>query len=886
VRATGMGPHLLIPRQNIPSAADRFARFDTPIVTHVVDRPRLYGRLTHGLDVGTVLVAATAGWGKTLLAASWAGAAAGDLRTAWVTLDSGDDDERAFWRTLATALLGVADEAAGEGLRQLTAPGSTDLPSLFVAAVRRLQHKVVLVLDNLHEVGTPDVQAGLLQLVERPLPMLSLVVMSRSDPPWPLRRLRLAGLLSEVRAADLAFRTDEAAQLFEGLELGLSEEQVGRLVERTEGWPAGLRLGALRLLDCDDVDSAVDTFSGDDHDIAGYLLAEVLDRQAPDLLAFLQSVSVVDQVNAGLADALTGGDDGEDKLAELAASLLFVEATGRSGRWYRLHRMVADILRARQLPLRRRRDLHRRAAEWFRNHDMPLDAVALALRGELWPLAAELVGRYLLVITLKGEAHRLEQLLNEVPRTVVLSRPELAAGLAGARVVQGSGVEVVGLVDAARGGTPQLSPARAQRLGVVLDLIGGALARLAGDFDTMGAIYQQVPRGPAELARLGLAAVEIVPVLALNNLGTAELWAGDLHRAAEHLTATIEHGADGLTLPHLNAAAHLALLHCERGELTAAEDAAREVTAAAVRLGWAKTPQAVSAYLAMARVLLDRDELVDLDQWLQRVVDVESVAPEPHIQLALAIVLAAWRDASGDGERALTGLRATHEQLRPWTPSGALAEQWMLAEATLLVRLGDAAGARGVLTALGRPRTDAGAVALARLHLLLGDEPALPAVPNADPRVTVGLRLLEALSASGAGAAERGLARLEEALLAAAPSRMRRPFLVEEANLRVLLQQRIEQGSAVPAFAIDLLQRMSGSGIDELAVRRAVFDPLTEREQTVLRYLASALSNTEIAKELYLSVNTVKTHQRTIYRKLGAEGRRDAVRRARALRLL
>ena len=266
------------------------------------------------------------------------------------------------------------------------------------------------------------------------------------------------------------------------------------------------------------------------------------------------------------------------------------------------------------------------------------------------------------------------------------------------------------------------------------------------------------------------------------------------------------------------------MLHCARGELAAAEDTAREVTAAATRLGWSKTPQAVSAYLAMARVLLDRDELVDLDQWLQRVVDVESVAPEPHIRLALAIVLAAWRDVSGDGERALTGLRGTYEQLRPWTPYGALAEQWMLAEATLLVRLGDAAGARGVLTALGRPRTDAGAVALARLHLLLGDEPTLPAVPNAGPRVTVGLRLLEALSASGAGAAERGLARLEEALLAAAPSRMRRPFLVEEANLRVLLQQRIERGSAVPAFAIDLLQRMSGRGIDELAARRAVFD--------------------------------------------------------------
>jgi LuxR family transcriptional regulator, maltose regulon positive regulatory protein len=196
------------PRRNGLSGAERPARFDAPIATHVVDRPRLCTRLTEGLDAGTVLVAATAGWGKTLLAASWVGAAAGGLRTAWVSLDR-TDDEHAFWRTLATALLGVADETAREGLRRVAAPGAADLPSLFVTAVRRLQRKVVLVLDNLHEVA-PEVQAGLLQLVERPLPMLSLVVTTRCDPPWPLQRLRLAGLLSDVRAADLAFRIDEA----------------------------------------------------------------------------------------------------------------------------------------------------------------------------------------------------------------------------------------------------------------------------------------------------------------------------------------------------------------------------------------------------------------------------------------------------------------------------------------------------------------------------------------------------------------------------------------------------------------------------------------------------------------------------------------------------
>jgi LuxR family maltose regulon positive regulatory protein len=701
-----------------------------------------------------------------------------------------------------------------------------------------------------------------------------------------MQRLRLAGVLADVRAADLAFRVDEASLLFAGLGLRLPEGQVEQLVERTDGWAAGLRLAALHLLHCADVASAVDTFSGDDHSVAGYLLTEVLDRQAPELLAFLESVCIVDEVNAGLADALTGDGDGATKLAELAAALLFVEAVGRSGRWYRLHRMVADILRARPTPRRRRRDLHRRAAEWFRDHDMPLDAIEFALRGELWPMAAELVGRYVLPVTLQGGAHRLEQLLTDVPRAAVLSRPELAAGLAGARVVQGSAHEVAALVDAARRGVVGLSQVGAARLDLVLDLICGALARSTGDFPTMEAIYRRVPREPAALTRLRIAAVEIVPVVALNNLGTAELWSGDLVGAAEHLAAATGYGTDGPTLPHLNASAHLALLHCERGELAAAEAAARTVTATAETLGWSTTPQAVSAYLAMARVLLDRDELTDIDQWLARVAEVEAVAPEPHIRLAEALLLAALRDSAGDCEEALTGLRATREQLEPWTPPQGLADQYAVAEATLLIHLGDFAGAGRPLGKVGALRTDAATVALAGLQLRLGEVPDLSAVSHRDLRVRVGAHLVEALQASAGGALEHGLEPLEEALFAAAPSRLRRPFLVHATELRSLLRRRVERGSAVPAFALDLLERMSGRGGGEPTAPRTVLEPLTVRERTVLRYLASTLSNAEIATELYVSVNTVKTHQRSVYRKLGAVGRRDAVHRARALGLI
>jgi LuxR family transcriptional regulator, maltose regulon positive regulatory protein len=253
-----------------------------------------------------------------------------------------------------------------------------DLPGLLVAAVRRAARPLVLVLDNLHEVSSPGVHAGLVRLIERPLPMLSLLVTTRRDPPWPLARLRLAGLLAEVRAEELAFTPTEAAELFRQLRVDLTNSQVERLVERTEGWPAGLRLVALHLQGRADVEAAVEAFSGDDHSVAGYLLTEVLDRQAPGLIAFLQKISTVDLVCADLANALTGRHDGAEVLTELEASHLFVQAIDRPGRWYRLHRLIADLLRARPASRRERRDLQRRAAEWFAHNRMPLAAVRAA----------------------------------------------------------------------------------------------------------------------------------------------------------------------------------------------------------------------------------------------------------------------------------------------------------------------------------------------------------------------------------------------------------------------------------------------------------------------------------------------------------------------------
>ena len=409
--------------------------------------------------------------------------------------------------------------------------------------------------------------------------------------------------------------------------------------------------------------------------MAAYLLDEVIDRLAPELLEFLVRVSVLDVVSAELADALTGGRSGAATLAELAAANLFVQAVGTGGRWYRLHRLIADVLRTRITQRRMLRDLHRRAAEWYLHQAMPLEAVRYALRGGLWPLAAELLGAHLVAFAVRGNARDIDMLLSAMPRDALLSHPELAAALAVARILQGSPSGLGELVAAAHAGVSRLPGPRAERLRVVLHLIEIGHGRARGDLVGVAAASRQVPENPTVLAELGLAAWDVVPLLVLGNAGMAELWTGDLAEAEKHLRAALDvDRSGGLLRPHLNAAAHLALLHCERGDLDAAHDEARDVVEHAVDAGWTVSAQVASAYLTLAWVALDRDEHPEADIWLARLAEVEAVIPEPHIQLAAAALTALRRADAGDLVGALSGLRLTTARLRGSAPE-ALADR-------------------------------------------------------------------------------------------------------------------------------------------------------------------------------------------------------------------
>ena len=406
-------------------AADSDVKFAVPLAAHLVSRPRLHALLTAGVQSSCTLIAAPAGWGKTLLASSWLAAGEAGRAAAWVSLGPLEDDLRALWTAIATAIIPVVGDRAAADLRHVVTDEDVEnIPGQVAAILAGDGTPVVLVLDNLHEITSLAVHDSLLRLVQRPPRVLRFVATTRRDPPWPLDRLRLAGVITEVRAADLAFRVDETAALLDQLGIDLDHAHVGRLIERTEGWAAGLRLAALQLQAGRDPAGFVDAFSGNDHAVAAYLLTEVIDRQASELLDFLVRVSFVDLVSADLADALTGSRSGSATLTELAASNLFVHAVGPGGRWYRLHRLIADLLRTRITDSRTIRDVHRQAAEWYRRQSMPLEAARYALRGGLWPLAAELVGIHGLALVIRGSARELDVLLSAVPRDALLGHPE------------------------------------------------------------------------------------------------------------------------------------------------------------------------------------------------------------------------------------------------------------------------------------------------------------------------------------------------------------------------------------------------------------------------------------------------------------------------------
>ena len=863
----------------------------------VVARTALYERLTAGVSAGVTLVSAPAGSGKTVLLRSWIDEAGLRDRTAWVTLDRQEGDAQRFWLSVVERLRSVlGEDGIVGGLAPAPEFDGDGLVRRLISELEGLAMPILLLIDDLHELVSPAAQAELELLLARRPPLLYVVLASRHDPSLGLHRLRLAGGLTEIRAADLRLSREEAHDLLSGSGVELSDEATAALLARTEGWAAGLRLAAMSLAGHPDPERFVADFAGSERTVANYLLAEVLDRQPEPVRRLLLRTSILGRVCGSLADRVVGSSGSERMLLELEDMNAFVVALDADRSWFRYHPLFADLL---LLELRRTEPdaiagLHRVAADWLTEHGFVVEAIRQAQAAGDWQRAGRLVADHGLSLSLDGQVATIGALLASFPPDA-LSDPELAALLAYVELTQHSLDTAATYLTLAERRAPVID-GRERHRAVMLALVRLELARRRGDLEA--ALNEVDPLlEPLEAESMTeLALSNDARATALMNLGIVELWALQLDDAARHLE-------QGLALARLidrpyvqiGCLAHLGL-EAARTSLARARLRCEEAIAIADAHGWVTDP---IACVALATMALTETAQGRFEQGRHRLDQAERTV-RADLDPATALLLRFVRGESYIGEgrfgEALGEFRAAERLQEVLATSHALTGLARVSIAQTQLRMGDAAGARATVALLteqdadlGETRTACGALRLAEDDPAAAIEALAPVLDGTAPVIRAGTvieaLILDALARDQLDDRVTAERDIERALDIAELDLIVFPFLVVPA--RDLLERHPRHRTAHAALLSDLLSVLGGSPLPTRSRELSTpSEPLSQSELRVLRFLPSNLSAGDIANELYLSTSTVKTHMRHIYEKLDAHRRTEAVDRARDLGLL
>jgi LuxR family maltose regulon positive regulatory protein len=858
-----------------------------------VVRERLFELLDAGGRHPLTLLAAPAGTGKTALVSGWIAETRAPGPVAWLSLDAGDADRGRFWHAVLEALARSGASAAGS----LKAParGGADvvLPAL-ADTFGEPEARVVLVLDDFHEVADV-VHDDVERLLRFPPPGLAIVILTRSEPAIGLDRLRLDEGLTEIRAFDLAFTYDETSALVHELGLGLSVDDVTMLWRRTEGWAAGLRLAALSLKAHPDPPRFIEHFAGTDATVRDYLANEVLARQPAELREFLLRTSIVDLLSGELADALTGGSDGHRDIAQLERSGALISHVGDGDVWHRYHPLFAELLRTElRFELGQEADgLHRRAAAWLAAHGDDAPALQHAAAAGAWELAAELAAASWLRLLVHGEMSALAPVLEGMPGERVDADPELALAFAGALLESGDHASAEPYLRRAHEGEAQVPPARRPRFAAARDAADLCAARIRGEPDVARtAVRALLDR---EHVLEGVATAEVLS-LALGNLGIVELWTGDLAAAGRDLerahAAAVEVDCDWLALV---ASAHLAVVAMFRSEHARAARRANEARAVAERRGWVSAWPTGVAFGVAAGLSMQRGHPAEAGALLDRAEEALRGMREQPSWAVYTFNRALLLADRGECAEGLDVLRAGRAELGGWPLLAPMADMIAGLEAMLQRGTGETDAAHETLE---RARSDDSSITIAttvaRLRLVEGDPEAAraalaPFLEDGRGQMlyfraaawVLDARALDALAEPDAAARS-----LERALDLADAAGLERLIVEHGTALRPLLRRHLRTGTAHAAFVSGALSRIDQRDDGGRLVPLLPGSPLSERQQAILGYLPTMMSNQEIAAELSISVNTVKTHLKAIYRKLDAPGRREAVLRARDLGLM
>jgi LuxR family maltose regulon positive regulatory protein len=890
---------------------------------NLVARPRLRDVLAAGEGSALTLVSAPAGFGKTTLLGEWSSdhSEGGERSVAWLSLDETDNDPVRFLTYLVSALRTV-EEGIGEGvLASLRSPQPPPIKAAVGALVNELAElprEITVVLDDYHLISSEPVHDATSFLLEHLSENAHLVVSGRMDPPLPLSKLRARNQMTEIRAADLRFTTEEAtAFLGDVMGLALSAADVSALEEVTEGWVAALQLAAISMRHREDVSGFVEAFSGSNRHVLDFLAEEVLERQPRDVSGFLLTTSVLESMSAPLCDALTGRNDGQGMLERLERENLFVVPLDDERRWYRYHHLFADVLRSRlqrEQP-ERIRELHRRAAAWYERNGWSSEAVRHALAAQEHDRAADLVEDVARKMWNRGEVMTLLGWLEALPEETKRRRPQLLLQYAAALLWVGRLDDVepiareieraVGV--SGEGRDDDLRPSADETLRRVL--LGGVAATRS-----WRAYLKGDPHGAIALARRALTLLPEkdleLRTFAAFRLAEAYRTADDLEAASAAFAETAELGrAAGHDYLVLSAMSRQAKLQMARGRLRKADHLLRRALRFAVERGGDSLPATGEVHVGIGELLYEWDELETAARRLKEGIRLAGRMGQLDTLVDGYVALSRAEMAQGNTESALetaqeanslaqrSGTGAAIVEAAAWNARLHMARSDMTAAVVELDRM---AGAPAVSVSIVRETAQ---IARARLTVARGEhDEALRLLEelrqSAEAAGRTGklieILTLQALALWERNKKEQAVGTLTRALALAEPEGYVRTFVDEGAAMGDLLsaaledRQRNPSGAAgrVPARYLAKLMAALAQDAAAPSVDERLPEPVRERELEVLALIAAGKSNAEIARELFVSVSTVKTHINNLYRKLDARNRTQAVARAREMGVL
>ncbi len=905
----------------------------------LVRRQALFARLDEGLDrtPGVTLLSAPAGFGKTTLVSQWLeargqGSGSGDqrsgaggqgsgvrettfgkgFRAAWVSLDGGDNDPVRFWRYVLTACQVFRPDLGGAGLELLHTsrqPPFEVMLTAFLNELTQLPHRSLLVLEDYHLITSPQIHQAVTFFLDHLPATLHLVMLTRSDPPLPLARLRARGALNELRSADLRFTPAETrAFLRQALLLPLSAEAIARLESRTEGWAAGLRLAALALQGRQapaEMEQFLATFAGSHRHVLEYLAEEVLAVQPEPLQQFLMQTTWLGRLTAALADAVTGQAGSQAILEELERMNLFLTPLDGARQWYRYHALFAEAMQheaRHRLGAAELAALYSRASHSYETHGFLPEAIESALSSGAFDRAAGLIDRILGPGSFYEEVHTLRRWLEGLPEGVLAAYPALCLAYAMTLLFTGD----------RRAPATAVVVERPLRLAEQGWLAGDNRPKL-GEVLTFRAMVTWWQGDMGQSFGLARQALELLPEaaafwrgIALLHRGMEERLAGRLHQARQTLlesrdlseTAGNAHGVMAATFV-------LGEVYAGQGDLHQAAELQRQVLAEAehVEVGEPLEDKA-QALLNLAALAYEWNDLERAETYAGQALDIGRQLDQEYFLENGSLSLAKIKHAGGQRAAALQMLHALFAQVR----KPLLLRQVQATLARLALAAGDTTTvqrwfATYISSGEEAPLYQQEQEAFLAFRIQIGRGEAEQALSQLEDwqagaaaqgrgRTILELRVLEALAHAATADLSQAKEKLHQALALALPQGYRRLFLDEGPPLAALLGATLPELPAGPlaSYGRALLDAFGDSccpptGLPEPAAASLV-EPLSVQEQRVLRLLAAGLSNPEIAGELIVSVNTVKTQVQSIYRKFDVHSREDASEVAHRLKLL